>query len=44
MKAEIDTLIKSKELLIANENKNIVSIENEISIAKANLNSESIKS
>lgn len=43
MKAEIDTLIKSKELLIANENKNIVSIENEISIAKADLNSESIK-
>ena len=44
MKAEIDTLIKSKELLIANENKNIVSIENDISIAKADLNNESIKS
>ena len=44
MKAEIDTLIKTKDLLIANENKNIVSIENDISIARADLNSESIKS
>jgi hypothetical protein len=44
LKAEIDTLIKSKELLIASENRNIVGLENEINIARADLNSEAIKS
>ena len=44
LKAEIDTLIKSKELLIASENRNIVALENEINIARADLNSEAIKS
>lgn len=44
LKAEIDTLIKSKELLIASENRNIVALENEINIARADLSSETIKS
>lgn len=44
IKAEIDTLIASKNLLIANENKSITSIENEIAIAQADLNSEYLKS
>ncbi|MGB2111188.1 MAG: hypothetical protein ACPHY8_05055 [Patescibacteria group bacterium] len=44
IKAEIDTLKASKNLLIANENKSITSIENEIAIAQADLNSEYLKS
>lgn len=44
LKASIETLKKSKDLLIANENKDIINLENEISIAKANLNVEYIKS
>lgn len=44
LKAKIETLKKSKDLLIANEDKSITMLENEISIAKANLNSEYIKS
>ena len=42
--AEIETLKKSKELLIANEDRWITNIENDIAIAKADLNSEYIKS
>lgn len=44
LKAEIETLKKSKNLLVANEDKTITSLENEIAIAKADLNSEYIKS
>jgi hypothetical protein len=44
MKAEIETLIKSRNLLVANENRNITALENEIAIAQADLNSEYIKS
>lgn len=44
IKADIETLIASKNLLIANENKSITSIENEIAIAQADLNSEYLKS
>ena len=44
LKAKIETLKKSKDLLIANEDKAITMLENEIFIAKADLNSEYIKS
>lgn len=44
LKAEIDTLKKSRDLLIANEDKVITTIKNDIAIAKANLNNEYIKS
>lgn len=43
-KAQIETLKKSRDLLVANENKNIIALENEVAIAKADLNSEYIKS
>ena len=42
IRSEITTLEKSRDLLIANENKNITSIKNEIQVAKANLNREYI--
>ncbi|MCP4524033.1 MAG: HlyD family efflux transporter periplasmic adaptor subunit, partial [Candidatus Gracilibacteria bacterium] len=42
--AGIETLKKSRDLLIANEDKAIISLENEIRIAKADLNNEYIKS
>gem|GEM_PF-4095949 len=44
IRSEITTLEKSRDLLIANENKNITSIKNEIQVAKANLNREYISS
>jgi hypothetical protein len=44
LKAELETLKKSKILLEAQENQKVTSIENDISIAKSNLNSEYIKS
>lgn len=44
LKEEILTLKKSKELVIANENKSITDIENEISIARAQLNNVYIES
>jgi len=44
LKAQIETLKKSRDLLVANENKAIITLENEIAIAKADLNSEYIKS
>lgn len=44
LKAELETIKKSKNLLEASENKWITSIENEIAIAKAGLNNEYIKS
>ena len=44
LSAEIETLQKSKELLIASEDRLIADIENDIIIAKADLNSEYIKS
>jgi hypothetical protein len=44
IKAAIETLKSSKILSIANENKAIVALQNEIAIAKADFNSEFIKS
>ncbi len=44
LEESIKTLKKSRDLLIANEDKTIVALENEIAIAKANLNNEYIKS
>lgn len=44
MKAELDTLKKTKKLLEAQENHKVTSIQNDISVAKSNLNSEYIKS
>ena len=44
LKAKIETLKKSRDLLIASEDKSITMLKNEIAIAKADLNSESIKS
>lgn len=41
---EIENLKKSRNVLIANEQKNIVTIQNDINIAKSDLNSEFIKS
>ena len=44
LKAELETLKKSKLLLIAKENQNITSIKNEISVAQSNLNKEYVSS
>lgn len=44
LNSEIETLKKSRDLLIASEDKSIVALENEISIAKAELNNEYISS
>lgn len=44
LKTNIDTLKKSRDLLIANEDKAITMLKNEIEIAKADLNNEWIKS
>lgn len=44
IKSEIETLKKSKESIIANENRTIVDLENQINISKSELNNEYIKS
>lgn len=44
LKAELETIKKSKNLLEAQEDKSLTLIENEIAIARADLNSEFIKS
>lgn len=44
LQAEIDTLQKSRDLLIANQNNSITTIKNEVSIAKAELNNQYIES
>jgi len=44
LKAELNTLIQSKKLLGATENKNITAIKNDISLAQADLNKEYIQS
>jgi len=42
--AELDTLRKSKDLLVANENKQITSASNSVAIARADLNKEYVAS
>lgn len=44
LKAQIETLKMTRNLLVANENKSIIALENEIAIARADLSSEYIKS
>jgi len=44
LKAELETLRKSRDLLEAQEDRSVTAIKNEIAVAKADLNSEYIKS
>jgi multidrug efflux pump subunit AcrA (membrane-fusion protein) len=44
LSAELDTLRKSKDLLVANENKQITSASNSVAIARADLNKEYVAS
>jgi len=44
LKSQLATMRKSRDLLIANEDKTITSIQNDISVARADLNKEYIAS